>query len=271
MAAGELVRACVYSGLRRPYERHFHNAHELIYITSGRIRLEVGSQTYQVGPGSVAIISRLEEHSVEILEEPYLRYYLQLTAAQLDNMVEHPALKALFIRRPLDFCHVFPLGAAAPEAQRLFDALQQEAAAPGLCSGQYLPALFTQLLVLCYRQNPGRYPERGRAFAPAVYQVQEYIDRHFTEPISVASLAQRFFISPSYLSHGFKEWTGHSPQQYLLLCRLSYARELLRTTDRSVAQIAAACGFGDESNFIRSFKKACGLPPNRYRRENDAR
>ena len=271
MPVSGLMRECVYSGLHRPFERHFHNAHELIFVTQGRVRLVVNNCIYEMGPGAIAFISRLEEHSVEILEAPYLRYYLQLTASQLDQITDHPALKALFIRRPPDFCHVFEMGTATREVERLFGALLEEYGAPGLCSEQLVPALVSQLLICCYRQHPQRYPSEDAGLGPAVYRVQTYIDEHFTEPLSVAALARQFYISVSYLSHAFKEWTGRSPQQYLLLCRLSHARELLRTTNQTVAQVAAHCGFGDESNFIRAFKKECGLPPNRYRKENISR
>jgi transcriptional regulator GlxA family with amidase domain len=103
---------------------------------------------------------------------------------------------------------------------------------------------------------------------PVVFEVQRFIDQHFAEPLTINDLTSRFYLSASYLSHAFKLWTGYSPQRYLMLCRLSYARELLLTTRRSVSEITLRCGFRDESNFIRSFKKECGLSPNRYRREH---
>jgi AraC-like DNA-binding protein len=53
-----------------------------------------------------------------------------------------------------------------------------------------------------------------------------------------------------------------------MLSRLSYAKELLLTTDLGVAEISARSGFGDVNNFIRSFKRLNGVTPNRYRRRN---
>lgn len=97
-------------------------------------------------------------------------------------------------------------------------------------------------------------------------EAQAYIDAHFCEALPLKKLARRFYISPSYLSHAFRDWTGYSPKQYIMLSRLSYARELLLTTGDGVAAVAARCGFGDVNNFIRSFRQETGLTPAAYRR-----
>ncbi len=78
--------------------------------------------------------------------------------------------------------------------------------------------------------------------------------------------ARDFYLSPSYVSHAFRDRTGYSPKQYLVLCRLFYARELLLTTTQSVSQIAVRCGFGEVNNFIRTFRKHTDTTPAKYRR-----
>ena len=133
-------------------------------------------------------------------------------------------------------------------------------------SGISQSALFCRLMVLCYRQDPGRFPLPAATPAGPVLEAQRYIDAHFTEELTMDELARHAFLSPSYLSHAFREWTGYSPKQYILLSRIALARELLTTTDYDVADVAGRCGFGDVSNFIRYFKKETGSTPGRYRR-----
>ena len=101
--------------------------------------------------------------------------------------------------------------------------------------------------------------------AARVDQVQQYIEEHFTQELTVTGLAERFFISPCHLTHSFKEQVGYSPKQYLRLLRLAYAKELMETTDLPVAEAAVRAGFADVNHFIRSFRETYGVPPGKWR------
>ena len=79
-------------------------------------------------------------------------------------------------------------------------------------------------------------------------------------------VARQFFISPGYLQHRFTELVGCSPKQYLILSRLSSAQRMLLTTQLTVAEIAAECGFAEANNFIRRFSAHFGETPAQYRR-----
>ena len=74
-----------------------------------------------------------------------------------------------------------------------------------------------------------------------------------------------------YLTHLFKKQVGYSPKQYILLNRLSYAQELLETTQLQVSQVALQCGFGDVNNFIRAFREWFGVSPSQFRKQNGKR
>ncbi|MFR6258370.1 MAG: helix-turn-helix transcriptional regulator, partial [Anaerovoracaceae bacterium] len=100
----------------------------------------------------------------------------------------------------------------------------------------------------------------------SIYQVQKYIDQNFAQDIKIKELAEKFYINFYYLSHTFKELTGYSPKQYLLLNRLTYSKELLAQTSLSVGEIAMRCGFSDANSFIRTFRRHYGTTPSQYRR-----
>ena len=255
---------CRYSELPLGFDRHFHNAHQLLYIVSGEVRVQVGSSVYGGQPGDLFVISRLEEHGTALEKGAYRRYTLQLSREGLDHALEDARLKSLFLRRPSGFCHRLP--DESRELEGLFHMMAEEDRVPRPFSGISQSALFCRLMVLCYRQDPGRFPLPAATPAGPVLEAQRYIDAHFTEELTMGELARHAFLSPSYLSHAFREWTGYSPKQYILLSRIALARELLTTTDYDVADIAGRCGFGDVSNFIRYFKKETGSTPGRYRR-----
>jgi AraC family transcriptional regulator len=64
----------------------------------------------------------------------------------------------------------------------------------------------------------------------------------------------------------FAQVTGVTPHQYLLRSRLHHAARLLAQPELSIAEIAFAVGFGDLSNFIRTFRRAAGSAPRQFRR-----
>lgn len=259
---------CKYSDQLNPLERHFHNSYELIYIRSGTARFFIGESCYTADSGSVLFISKLEEHSVKILHPPYRRYYLQLSSAQLERCVDDMRLKSVFMSRPAGFSHCFSLSGRKEEADRLFEEIEQEYHVPDAFSSQRLIALLRLLLILCYRTCSSQFPIPKEPVPESVLRIQSYLDVHFALPLKLEELARQFFISNSYLSHSFQKWTGYSPKRYLMLCRLSYAKRLLQTTERSISDIATACGFQDTSNFIRSFRQEMGATPAAYRKEN---
>ena len=113
-----------------------------------------------------------------------------------------------------------------------------------------------------------------KAAADAIFSrlTEEYardLEAHFAEPLTVAELAARFYVSPGHLAHSVRALAGYSPKQYLRLLRLSYAKELLETTEASVAEIALRSGFSDVNNFIRAFRLRYGEAPGRFRRRTE--
>ena len=96
--------------------------------------------------------------------------------------------------------------------------------------------------------------------------VQKFLDERFRDSLTLDAVAAQFFVNKYYLSHVFKQFTGHSVMQYLQKARLAYAKKLLSTDSLSVREISAQCNFGDESNFIRCFKREYGATPLAYRK-----
>lgn len=115
-------------------------------------------------------------------------------------------------------------------------------------------------------QITGDPPRRDRAETGTLgRQVQAFIDRHFSEPLTLQDMGRALHVSPYYLSHVFKEASGYSPMQYLLRRRIGEAQNLLISTDLPMARIAERVGFETQNYFNLQFSKHVGMPPGKYR------
>ncbi len=88
-----------------------------------------------------------------------------------------------------------------------------------------------------------------------------YIDEHYYEPLSVNSMAERYRLHPVYFGSLFKESMGISFKQYLLQIRLNIAKNMLRSGEYNVGEVALMCGFSDVYYFSRAFKEKNGISP----------
>jgi AraC family transcriptional regulator, regulatory protein of adaptative response / methylphosphotriester-DNA alkyltransferase methyltransferase len=93
----------------------------------------------------------------------------------------------------------------------------------------------------------------------------QFIDEHYHEKITLATLAEVGHGSPFHLQRIFKKMNGMTPTEYIQRIRVEKAVELLLTTKKSVTEIAADVGFPNTSYFITVFKKRTGHPPTEYR------
>jgi AraC family transcriptional regulator len=87
------------------------------------------------------------------------------------------------------------------------------------------------------------------------------------QEVSIADVARACELSRSYFTTAFRQTVGQTPHQWLTARRLEQARQLMASTSLQLADIAAACGFADQSHFTRVFSRATGSPPARWRRD----
>lgn len=101
----------------------------------------------------------------------------------------------------------------------------------------------------------------------AVTQAVSFIHDNYARDLSLADIAAAAHLSPFHLSRIFKKATGVTPHQYLLEVRVNSARSLLTAGagDRSLAEVAAAVGFADQSHLTRHFKRMLGVTPKQLR------
>lgn len=110
------------------------------------------------------------------------------------------------------------------------------------------------------KPSPARPSDRRRAVEAALW-----IDAHSHEPIDLQSAAEEVGLSSFHFLRLFGGSLGVTPHQYLVRSRLRHAARLLTEDARSITDVAFDVGFGDLSNFVRTFHRAAGVSPRSFR------
>ncbi len=101
-----------------------------------------------------------------------------------------------------------------------------------------------------------------------VRRVCDFINTSYMQPISVEMIAESMNLDRRYLTRIFKERMGQTMQEYIISVRLEAARESL-LGGASVSEAAMLCGYADECNFSKMFKRRYGISPGAWRRQNE--
>ncbi len=121
--------------------------------------------------------------------------------------------------------------------------------------------IFAELL------NPQSIKSKGESnYEDSIQDVKNYIAENLSEKLTVQRLADESHMSTSHFSRVFKQQTGFSPYDYVLITRLNKAKYLLQKTEMSVSSIAYETGFNSESNFICFFTDNEGISPGKFRK-----
>jgi AraC-like DNA-binding protein len=163
---------------------------------------------------------------------------------------------------------VWRIGSAPPRAELMvLGELAQRAAAGAVGlevseAAMLLVSRFAELLRGEANERPRVQPsDRRRAVRAALW-----IDAHAHESIALEHIAAEVGLSPFHFLRIFSAVLGVTPHQYLVRCRLRRAAALLAEPERSITAVAYEAGFADVSNFVRTFGRAAGRSPTKYRK-----
>ncbi|MET0151684.1 MAG: AraC family transcriptional regulator [Candidatus Binatia bacterium] len=241
-----------------PHEQPFVERHEgfsLSYVRKGSFGYRVRGQSFELVAGSLLVGYPGEEfmcthdnaHGDECLS-------FHLSPALIEAAGGRPELWRIGCLPPLS--ELMVLGELA------------EAAAGGWSDagldelGMLLAARFVEIASgRKWSQADAGARDRRRAVEAALW-----IDEHSHEELDLESIAQETRLSPFHFLRMFANVLGVTPHQYLVRSRLRHAAGMLADEGRSITDVALDVGFGDLSNFVRTFHRAAGVSPRAFRR-----
>ena len=244
---------------------HRHDFYELYCLLSDGYTYHVEGSQYDLHPGNLILVPPGETHWPELQGPPrdIERIVLWLNPQFVSSL-------SIFLPKTLGTMgtNLQDQHLIVPEEKTyhiilnlLYSLLYEKNRADA--DSQYLCHLIlSQLLihisrVLNQRTKPQEDP--GTRYGD-IMKVHEYINAHYREPMSVSSLAQRFFLDKNTMTRQFKRIIGMTPGDYIRRKRLENARELIRQ-GYSVQQAGYSSGFTDYSAFFRAFRQYYEMSP----------
>lgn len=252
-------------------EYHNHDFFEVYMPISGKITYIVEGKTYKLKPGDIILVNNKELHKPLIeLGEVYERIVIWVNPD--------------FIRRQSDentnLCTCFESSSKRrhnlirPNSD-MFNLIRNVVSklekVCGHASYGYniLKNIYlTELLVFLNRTLMDNYDEEVEVdieYNEKINNIIQYINENLSEDLSLDTISTKFFLSKYHLLREFRKYVGHSIHQFIQKKRLILAKSLLKE-GMQVTEVFMRCGFGDYSNFIRSFKKTYGTSPKKYYR-----
>jgi AraC-like DNA-binding protein len=195
-----------------------------------------------------------------------------------------PVATLMFARFSMNTLEALPIRSILPQPlylslnqershafQSVLDLLATETAQPGMASSFMISRLYESLLVYAIRAyaSDTAAPQTGWLAAISDNHLSRAIQAMFSairKNWSVESLAREARMSRSAFAARFKRILGQTPLAYLTRWRLHKAGAMIRSSNTSLVEVAAAVGYESEGSLSRAFKRELGVSPNGYRR-----
>lgn len=251
---------------------HWHDSVEISYVLSGKIDdIYIDGTHYSSVEGDIVLINSNALHSFTNSNQggskavTFLIPYDFISAnLQASNLILFDCI-SIMERSPRKLRHF-------AELRKLLDSLliSHLTQYKNPLAHIQLTALTYQLIyVLLKNFQTGKREQpsvTSSKYRDRLLSINNYINDHYDQNLSLEQIAQNFELSPQYLSRFFIKHMGMTVFQYINDLRLEKAYRDLMNTDQSILHIAIKHGFPNEKSLIRVFKKGYGVTPHQYRK-----
>lgn len=239
-----------------PSFMHSHHFTELFYVRSGSGNFLIDDNSFPVVKDDLIIVNPHLSHT-EVSAKTNPLSYITLGIEGLGFSFRDGMDFSIFNCSRDEGQLPFYFYSILSELEKKRDGYQE------ICSSM-IQILTTQLYRITGAGFNGANSERTNH---DLFRIKRYIDSHYQDSLTLEQLSQISHINKYYLVHKFAQSFGCSPISYLNERRIQASRDLLESTDHSIAEIARLTGFSSQCYFAQSFKKNCGLTAREYRKQ----
>ena len=245
---------------------HWHPEAEILYMKTGLVEVRCDKLVFSLSPGQIAFISPGTLHAIYALEAdssydafvfsfdllslPPTHFFqkelvtpLRSGTHKLPCILQQEDLPYASVRDALE--HICQCPPSSPQRKRIvFTSMVQ---------------VFTAMMDMLQVCSVTSYHKSN----VVLKQCLQFMQAHYSERITLQQIADHVHLHPNYLCSMFKDYTGQTVFQQLILIRIEKAAALLQQKC-SVAEAASACGFDNTGYFAKKFKAVMGCGPKEY-------
>lgn len=254
---------------------HWHEEAEFFCVLEGEALFQADTEYFPVRAGEAVYIDGGDLHAGYVLNGSPCVFCAVVFDTRFLASLGDDAVQKQFVTPLQNRSRTFPrlIRPGTEWEDAILESLRQIRSACSVQSPGYQAAVkghFYLMLSLIAREDraANRSPSgSGDVRIDRLKAVILYMQAHYSRPLSIKELAGLIPMSEGQFCRFFKAMTRQTPIEYLNAYRISRANELLRSTDRKIADIALEVGFGHISYFIKVFRKAMKATPSQFRKE----
>lgn len=239
---------------------HSHSDYELLYIRGGHAYVTSNTETVALDAPTLVLhqpymLHRASSYGEEMYER-YVVYFNKELAQRVRGWI--PEFQKTFFGC---MSYLTPGLDAIRRLDRNFEELRRcfEAGAYRRCE-ILLTLLLEDLITSVSPESVHTVLEKHSYISEVLVSIADNCEQELT----VEGLAKQFFVSRAKLAGDFKDYTGMTVKQYILVTRINHAKHLLNAEGLTLSQVALRCGFCDDSHFINTFRRFEGITPKEY-------
>lgn len=234
------------------FPTHAHSGWEFLFVKNGALTYAVDGNIFDIGPGNLIISRPGAIHSLYTKGViPYERYCLEAAEPLL--------LKEVIEQFPPDL-HVLDVS-GNKNISDLYEKLLYYIAK---LQGEHLEIMLRQMIneLLTDIYLAAQTPSKSVAYQSnaVITKVVGFIKEHIREPLTVQTICDALFISPSYLHYCFTKYLSVTPKRYIMMQKLQLAQQALVNSENPT-KVCREFGFHNYSTFYRNYQKTYGCRP----------
>lgn len=249
---------------------HWHDYFEMEFICRGEATHILNGEAERVKRGSIYLLTPADFHTVYQEDGDRSLCYYNI------NFNEY-ALAPELIMLLTEYGERMSVTLCEADCRMLeteFSTLMREYSADKPLKEKMLKNIFEKIFIIFWRnimETSVPHKNSHLHMDSNIRYIVNYLRIHFRESVSLGDIAKMVHLTPNYVGELFKKETGLSFTDYVSKLRLSYATNLLLSSDMSIANISTQSGFHAASYFIKSFKAKTGMTPLEYRNKENER
>ena len=242
---------------------HHHNSFELFYIINGEREYFIEDDFFKISAGDLIIVPENALHRTD--GKGALRFLINFSREYLERFLSPEMISTLPIHRPTVFR---PRESEMEHLASLFSSLYADyTKEDAVIKAEEDPALAGRFLqILLFAANGTNAYSKEISTVGKCEKIVKYINENYASIAGIEDIAEHFYISKYHLCHLFSESLGVGIISYLNTIKVRAAAKMLDKKNRSVTDIATACGFNSPSYFCKVFKQKMGVSPKEYKK-----